>query len=196
MRTVRTESARASGHEVRAVRGLRVLLLLGASLLGACGYFGGRHTAPGAHPEAKAQAAPSDPNAKALAGMVAAVGPSRGQPPLELLFAIRKRPEVGVEDTVDYALVPRAPGLGTVRLVFGSVDGLQVTGQDPPAAAIKAVFGVPILGSVTVQPLKTGLFTLTAEMAVASSPTRVVVWPFSIPVIVGEGPAQTAASQP
>ena len=39
--------------------------------------------------------------------------------------------------------------------------------------------------------------TDTTPPAVAvESPTQSVVWPFSIPVIAGEGPAQTAANKP
>jgi hypothetical protein len=65
----------------------------------------------------------------------------------------------------------------------------------PALAAVKPATGVPIFGSVTVRPDKAGLFTLTATVAV-QSPTESVVWPFTIPVIAAEGPAQTAANQP
>jgi hypothetical protein len=167
-------------------------------LLGACGYFGSGsaqhlglpHRAP------KVQAAqPVDPAAQALAGMVEAVGPSGAQPPVELRFSIRNRPQVGQDDEVDYALIPQTGGLGTIRLGFGAIDGLQVVNHGPALAAIKPATGVPIFGSVTVRPLKAGLFTLTAAVAVETS-NGSVVWPFNIPVIAGEGPAQTAANQP
>jgi hypothetical protein len=168
-------------------------------LLAACGYFG-----PGAQhhlglPHKKASAAhaaqPIDPAAQALAGMVEAVGPSGAQPPIELRFSIRSRPQVGEDDEVDYALIPQVGGLGTIRLGFGSLDGLRVVSSGPALAAIKPATGVPIFGSVTVRPLKAGLFTLTAAVAVETS-NGSVVWPFNIPVIAGEGPAQTAANQP
>ena len=173
-------------------------LLAAGGLLAACGYFGGSHPAAGAHPppQAKTHAvAPVDPAAAALAGMVEAVGPSSAHPPIDLRFSIHDRPQVGVEDEVDYAIIPQVSGLDTFRLVFGALDGLQVVSHGPALAAIKPAAGVPILGSVTVRPLKAGLYTLTAAVAVESS-TQSVVWPFSIPVITGEGPAQTAASQP
>lgn len=197
MRTVRTHSARPRGQGVPVVAGLRALLVAGVSLLAACGYFGGSHPARPAHPPPprKVHAPPPDPAKKALAGMVAAVGPSHGKPPVDLEFAIVKRPAVGEEDEIDYALIPRAPGLGTVRLVFGSLNGLEVVSQGPPVAGLSPAPGVPIFGSVTVRPVKTGLYTLTAAVAVGSS-ARTVIWPFSIPVLVGEGPAQTAASEP
>jgi hypothetical protein len=136
-----------------------------------------------------------DPAVKALAGMVEAVGPSGAQAPIELRFSIRDRPQVGQEDEIDYALIPQAPGLTTLRLVFGALDGLKVVSHGPALAAIKPAPGVPIFGSVTVRPVKEGLFTLTAAVAV-ESPTQSVVWPFSIPIIAGEGPAQTAANKP
>ena len=167
-----------------------------AGLLAACGYFGGSQPAPVAHARPKTQAAPLDPAAKALAGMVEAVGPSGAQAPVELRFSIRNRPQVGQEDEIDYALIPQAPGLATIRLVFGSLNGLRVVSHGPALAAIKPATGVPIFGSVTVQPIKAGLFTLTAAVAVQTPSESVVVWPFTIPVIAGEGPAQTAVNQP
>ena len=174
-------------------------LVAAAGLLAGCGYFSGSHPGTGAHSAAKpkvhAPPPPSDPAAKALAGMVAAVAPSGAQAPIDLRFSIRDRPQVGQEDEIDYAVIPQNPGVETIRLVFGSVEGLQVVSHGPPLAAVKPAAGVPIFGSVTVRPVKAGLFTLTAAVAVDSA-TQSVVWPFSIPVIAGEGPAQTAADKP
>ncbi|HEY1890340.1 MAG TPA: hypothetical protein VGG63_08035 [Steroidobacteraceae bacterium] len=166
-------------------------------LLGACGYLsGGAHPMLASHAKPQPHASqPLDPTARALAGMVEAVGPSGAQPPIELRFSIRNRPQVGQDDEVDYALIPQVGGLDIVRLVFGALDGLQVTSQAPPLAGIKPAAGVPILGSVTVRPTRAGLFTLTAAVAVESA-NGSVVWPFSIPIIAGDGPAQTAANQP
>lgn len=174
---------------------LRAGLWAVAGLLAACGYFGGSQPAPAAHAQPKIHAAPEDPATKALAGMVEAVGPSGAQAPVDLRFSIRNRPQVGQEDEVDYALIPQTPGLETIRLVFGALNGLQVMSHGPALAAIKPVTGVPIFGSVTVRPIKPGLFTLTAAVAV-ETPSQTVVWPFTIPVIAGEGPAQTAANHP
>jgi hypothetical protein len=168
-----------------------------AVLLAACGYFGSSQPAPAARARPKAHvptAAPMDPAAKAIAGMVEAVGPSGAQAPIELRFSIRNRPQVGEEDEIDYALIPQTPGLGTIRLVFGALKGLQVVSHGPALAAIKPATGVPIFGSVTVRPVKAGLFTLTAAVAV-ETPSQSVVWPFTIPVIAGDGPAQTAAAR-
>jgi len=164
-------------------------------LMAACGYFGS-HVPGVAHSAPKTHApAPVDPAVKALAGMVEAVGPSGSQPPIELRFSIHDRPQVGQDDEIDYALIPQSGGLETVRIVFGSLNGLQVVSHGPDLAGIKPASGVPIFGSVTVRPVKAGLFTLTAAVAVQSS-TESDVWPFTIPVIAAEGPAQTAASQP
>lgn len=181
----------------RTISGLRWGGLWAAvCLTAACGYFSGSHPGPAVHSAPKIHAAlPVDPAAKAMAGMVEAVGPSGTQPPIELRFSIHDRPQVGQDDEVDYALIPQVPGLETVRVVFGSLNGLQVVSHGPALAAIKPASGVPILGSVTVRPVKAGLFTLTAAVAV-QSPGESVVWPFSIPVIAGEGPAQTAANHP
>lgn len=183
-------------REISAVRWGALVAVAG--LLAGCGYINGSHSGLGAHSaaQAKAQAPPPlDPTAKALAGMVEAVGPSGSQSPIDLRFSIRDRPQVGQEDEIDYAIIPQAQGLDTVRLVFGALDGLQVVSHGPALAAIKPASGVPIFGSVTVRPVRAGLFTLTATVAI-ESPTRWVMWPFSIPVIAGEGPAQTAANKP
>jgi hypothetical protein len=167
------------------------------ALLVGCGYFGSgaNHHFGLPHQKPKAQSVqPVDPVAQALAGMVEAVGPSGAQPPVELRFSIRQRPQVGQDDEIDYALVP-TEALDTIRVGFGSLEGLRVTDRGPALAAIKPITGVPIFGSITVRPLKAGLFTLTAAVAVETA-TGSVVWPFAIPVIAGEGPAQTAANQP
>lgn len=168
------------------------------ALLAGCGYFGSGSSHHFSLPHAKPKVQPVppvDPAAQALAGMVEAVGPSGTQPPVELRFSIRNRPQVGQDDEIDYALVPQSDGLDTIRVGFGSIEGLRVTNQGPALAAIKPTTGVPIFGSITVRPLKAGLFTLTAAVAVETS-TGSVVWPFTIPIIAGEGPAQTAANQP
>jgi hypothetical protein len=163
-----------------------------------CGYFGGSPAARVGHSMTSNTdaAAMADPAARAVAGMVEAVGPSGSQPPIELRFTLHDRPEVGRDDELDYALIPHVGGLDTIRVVFGALNGLQVVSHGPALAAIKPASGVPIFGSVTVRPVKAGLFTLTAAVAVESSSSDSVVWTFTIPVIAGEGPAQTAANQP
>jgi hypothetical protein len=169
---------------------------LAAVCLAACGYWGGSQPHLAGHARSKIHAPPPvDPVAKAMAGMVEAVGPSSGQSPVQLRFSIRERPQVGQDDEIDYALIPLAQGLDEIRLVFGALNGLEVVNRGPALAAIRPASGVPIFGSVTVRPVKAGLFTLTAAVAV-QSPTQAVVWPFTIPVIAGEGPAQTAAIRP
>lgn len=168
---------------------------LAAVCLAGCGYWGGSQPHLTKHAPPKTQAAPVDPATKALAGMVEAVGSSSAQAPIELRFSIRDRPQVGQEDEIDYALIPQAQGLDEIRLVFGALGGLEVVNHGPQLAAIKPASGVPIFGSVTVRPVRAGLFTLTAAVAV-QSPGQSVVWPFTIPIIAGEGPAQTAANRP
>ena len=169
---------------------------LAAVCLAGCGYWGGSQPPLPFHARPKAYAAPPvDPAVKALAGMVEAVGSSSAQAPVELRFSIRDRPQVGQEDEIDYALIPQAQGLDEIRLVFGALNGLEVVSHGPALAAIKPASGVPIFGSVTVRPVKAGLFVLTAAVGV-QSPNQSVVWPFTIPVIAGEGPAQTAATRP
>ncbi|MGH8302831.1 MAG: hypothetical protein ACRET5_15335, partial [Steroidobacteraceae bacterium] len=145
----------------RKIAALRWGSLWGAlSLMAACGYVGGSSPAHPFHrPPHPHASQPADPTAAALAGMVEAVGPSSSQAPVELRFSIRDRPQVGQDDEVDYALIPQAAGLETVRIAFGAINGLQVVSHGPALAAIKPATGVPIFGSVTVRPVKAGLFT-------------------------------------
>lgn len=165
-------------------------------LLAACGYLGGSHPAhPGPSGPRSGVPQPMDPDAQALAAMVDAVGPSTAHAPVDLRFSIRRRPRIGEDDEIDYALLPRVPGLQKIRIDFASFNGLQVVSHGPDLAAIKPASDQPIFGSVTVRPTKEGLFTLTAAVAV-ETPTESVVWPFSIPIIADEGPAQTAANHP
>jgi hypothetical protein len=176
---------------------LPTTLLAAACLsVGACGYFGGSSSAKSAHPMANAQAPqPLDPTARALQAMVDAVGPSEAEMPVELKFSIRNRPEVGQDDEIDYALVPESQGIDTMHVVFGAPGGLEVTEHGPKLAAIKPASGVPIFGSVTIRPVETGLFTLTAAVGL-QSPSQSVSLTFRIPVIVAEGPTQAAANRP
>lgn len=172
-------------------------LLAVAAVLAACGYFGGSQpTTRAAHSATRAHAQAMDPAARALAGMVEAVGGSGSQAPVELRFSIHDRPQVGQDDEVDYALIPQVAGLEAIHIAFTGLNGLTVVNRGPLLAAIKPAIGAPIFGSVTVRPVKAGLFTLTAEVQVQSPSGDAVDWPFTIPVIAGEGPAQTAANQP
>jgi hypothetical protein len=181
-----------------AVAVLRGGLLASVCLwVAGCGYFGGSPAAHVSHSPPRAHApVATDPAAQALAGMVEAVGPSGSQPPIELRFTIHDRPEIGRDDEVDYAVIPQVGGLDTIRVAFGALIGLQVVSHGPALVAIKPASGVPIFGSVTVRPVQAGLFTLKAAVAVESSGSDSVVWTFTIPVIAGEGPAQTAANHP
>ncbi len=160
-------------------------------LLAGCGYFGGSQSPLRHHLRPKMHAPPpGDPVAKAVAAMVEAVGPSGSQAPIEVRFSIHDRPQVGKDDEVDYALIPQVGGLETIGVVFASLNGLQVVSHGPVLAAIKPASGVPILGSVIIRPVKTGLFTLTATVSVQSS-SESDIWPFTIPVIAG-GEVQSA----
>ena len=162
-------------------------------LLAACGYFGGSQAGRSSAQSSPTTQAPQplDPAARAVAGMVEAVGPVSGQSPVDLKFSIRDRPQIGQDDEIDYALIPRIAGIETVRVAFGALAGLKVVSRGPTLAAIKPAIGVPILGSVTVRPVKAGLFNLTAAVGV-QSPSESVVWPFRIPVIAAEGETLSA----
>jgi hypothetical protein len=195
MRMIRTISARSGRRRGVAGRAARGGFLAALSLgLGACG-FGGSHAAapvpavPKSHPLPKA-----DPAAKALAGMVDAVGPSRSHPPVDLKFAIRDRPAVGQDDVIDIALIAQRAGVQSLHVAFVSNSGLKLV-TDGALRADKPLPGAPVFGSVTVRPPAAGLYTLTATVTV-QSPDQTLVWPFSIPLIAGQGSTPTAANPP
>jgi hypothetical protein len=196
MRTTRTNSGPRGGR-FRGVGGLaRGLPVAVSSLLAGCGFGGSHHKAAVAHAPPKAQAAPQDsPADAALAGMVDAVGPSRNDAPVNLKFRISQKPVVGEDDQIQFAVLPQAHGLKSVRVAFGALEGLKVVSEGPALGAIKPESGVPIFGSMIVRPVKAGLFTLTAAVAVESA-SQSVMWNFSIPVIAGQGAPRTAADAP
>jgi hypothetical protein len=152
-------------------------------VLAGCGYFRGHPQGPSA---ASAPARPGMSRAAetAVAGMIDAVGPPTGGEPVRLKFEIRSRPEVGQPDEIDYALIPVNPGIDSLRALFGARDGLDVLGAEAHRQLPKPATGEPIFGSITVKPLSAGIFTVTAAVGV-SMDGQTVVWPFSIPVIVG-----------
>ena len=162
--------------------------------LAGCGYFNGHAKAPSAGAAAPASPAVSQAAQKALAGMIDAVGPGTGRAPVTLKFEIRSRPEVGQQEVIDYALIPLDAGIDSLRVLFGARTGLDVLGaganRQLPAPAPRE----PIFGSITIRPLGTGIFTVTAAVGVSMG-GQTVVWPFSIPVIVG-APAPGATASP
>jgi len=178
----------------RGISDLRWGAAVLAAGLVACGSRGPQHPAVGQG--ASAATAPRASAAeRATAGMVYAVATSRSLAPVSLKFALRQRPQVGQTDEVDYALIPKVPGIDTLRVDFGSGEGLAVVSQGPSLAGVRPAVGTPILGSVTVRPTKEGLFTLTVAVGVGS-PNGSVVWSFAIPVIAAAGPAQAVANGP
>ena len=196
MRTTRINSVPRGGVSRGVGRLARGLPAAAASLLAGCGFGGSHHPAAAAHAPPRAHAGPrQNPADEALAGMVDAVGPSRSDSPVNLKFSIRDKPVVGQDDEIKFAVVPQAHGLQSVRVAFGALEGLTVVSRGPAINAVKPASGVPIFGSVIVKPVKAGLFTLTAAVAV-ESPSQSVMWNFNIPVIAGQGAPQTAAGHP
>ncbi len=196
MRTSRIISVPRGGVS-RGVRPLaRGLPAAAACLLAGCGFGGAKHPGAAAHAPPKVQAVHEEsPAEKALAAMVDAVGPSRSDAPVNLKFSIRDKPVVDQDDEIKFAVIPQAHGLTSVRVGFGALEGLTVVSHGPAINAVKPASGVPIFGSVIVRPVKAGLFTLTAAVAVESA-GQSVMWNFNIPVIAGQGAPQTAAGHP
>ena len=177
--TMRTRTAHSVLH-----CGLGLALALA---LAGCGYLGG-HPATTGHSGAPFASGPAD---KALAGMIDAVGPAGARAPVTLKFEILSRPQVGNLDRIKFALIPEVSGINDLRIVFGARDGIEVvsggaTREFPMPAAAQ-----PILGSITVRPLESGIFTVSAVVGV-QSPSQSVAWPFSIPLIAEEGPEPSA----
>jgi len=106
--------------------------------------------------------------------MVAAVSPGGSGPPIELRFALTQRPMVGEPVDVRIELLPVAP-LERLFVRFHGGEDLKVAsgGESPQIAS--PVTGVPISHTVSVVPLRVGIFNLTPPAAPHSStpsPTR------------------------
>lgn len=117
--------------------------------------------------------------------MVAAVSPGGSGPPIELRFALTQRPMVGEPVDVRIELLPVAP-LERLFVRFHGGEDLKVAsgGESPQIAS--PVTGVPISHTVSVVPLRDGIFNLTATV-VADSSTLSLTRTYSIPLIAGEG---------
>jgi hypothetical protein len=166
-------------------------LFVALAALSSCGKA--EHTArAGAHATRPAVKKGSDARALELADMVSAVSAGKTSVEIDLKFALRERPLVGVPVDIDVALVP-GRDFDQVYATFSASDGLEVMkgGRMPQIEHPEP--RAPISHTVTIVPQRDGIFFVSATV-LADSPTNSVSHLFSIPVIAGAGISAPVAS--
>jgi hypothetical protein len=123
--------------------------------------------------------------------MVAAVSTTRSAGVVELKFAVAKRPKVGEPVEIEFALVPSI-ALERLFARFQVGEGLQLVSGEETEHLENAPGGVPVGHKVTVLPKADGIFSITA-VVLADSDTESISRTFTIPLIAGQGLAESAA---
>ncbi len=148
---------------------------------------------PSAHGKKKLHvAAPTDPSARSPTDMVAAVSVAKSGPPVSLKFELREPPQVGQPLDLDLVILADAPAISRIYAKFNSGEGLDLLDGGQLEQVDKPAAGAVIRHVVRVLPKQNGIFTVSATVSVDlgnDSLTRV----YSIPVIVGDGLAESPA---
>lgn len=163
-----------------------MLSALAAALTLACS------RAPDQPTAAPAAAAPAQRPARMGAvgdDFVTAVSAGRPGAPIELKFALRKRPEVGEPLEIHFAVVPVVP-LDRVIASFQAGDGLELRAGNQMPRLERPLAGEPVSHVVTIVPKRDGIFHLTAVI-LAESATSSIARTFTIPIIAGAGIAES-----
>jgi hypothetical protein len=124
--------------------------------------------------------------------MVAAVSAGKGGPPVELKFELRGAPQAGQQLDIDIAILPDAPAINRLYGRFQAGDGIDMVEGADLAAVDKPAQGTVIRHVLHVLPKQDGIFTLSAAVSVELADDS-VTRTFTIPVIVGEGLADSNA---
>jgi hypothetical protein len=181
---------------MRTIRLSQIKLVVAIALLAGLSACGGSSNQPAdaTHSTAKKSEpghhGPANPAERSLADMVTAVSAGKGGPPVELKFELRDAPKAGQALEVDMAILTDAAAINRVYAQFSGGDGIDlVEGSNLPAIE-KPAQGQVIRHLVQVLPQKDGIYTLNAAVTLDladGSVTRT----FTIPVIVGEGLAES-----
>ena len=140
---------------------------------------------------AKPAAAPrnAQPGDVVSPDMVSAVGGARiGPASVQVKFELRERPDVAQPLDIDLVILPASSSLDRLYGRVEVADGLQLTEGAQIAPTDRPAQGAPIRHSIRVLPTRDGIFTVNAVVSVDSAGQS---WSqtFSIPIIVGAGPA-------
>ncbi|MFO7277494.1 MAG: hypothetical protein DIU56_010700 [Pseudomonadota bacterium] len=127
------------------------------------------------------------------ADMVRAVGGGASSGPVELLFDLKSRPEVGEPVDIELALTPTTE-LTRVEATFRAGEGLELrSGAEMPVLE-RPEPGVPVSHVLTIVPRRDGIFSVMAIVHADSSDAARTVT-FSIPIIAGAGITDAVAQQ-
>ena len=140
---------------------------------------------------AKPAAAPrkAQPGDVLSPNMVSAVGGARiGPASVQVKFELRERPDVAQPLDIDLVILPASSSLDRLYGRVEVADGLQLTEGAQIAPTDRPAQDAPIRHSIRVLPTRDGIFTVNAVVSVDSAGQS---WSqtFSIPIIVGAGPA-------
>src|SRR5204863_73935 len=140
---------------------------------------------------AKPAAAPrkAQPGDVLSPNMVSAVGGARiGPASVQVKFELRERPDVAQPLDIELVILPASSSLDRLYGRVEVADGLQLTEGAQIAPTDRPAQDAPIRHSIRVLPTRDGIFTVNAVVSVDSAGQS---WSqtFSIPIIVGAGPA-------
>lgn len=185
-----------------------VAAVLIAALLGGCGSSHDETPAGRAATRAKKPLSHKDAMARSLVGAVTSTKPGSSPIPVQVKFALLRRPDVAQPVDIDLSILPTASNLDRI---FGKVEGeegLELVGSGELEPAEKPVENTPIERTVQVLPKKNGIYLLTAVVSVDLG-GQISTQTYSIPVIAGSGfpdlptkpaaggaPATTASASP
>lgn len=174
-------------------RSLMLAVVLGLTLGGAgCGSR--TDSAAAAKPITPVVKKPLSPLDQLSPNLVTAVVTGKaGAGLLQLKFELAAPPALGEPVDMDVVIVPTADNLDEISGTIQGEDGLDVIAGNTIAPVEKPTYGNPVHHALKVVAKRDGLYTLTANMSVATG-GQVVNPVFAIPVIGGSGSSEGAAA--
>ena len=112
---------------------------------------------------------------------------------LQLRFELAAPPALGEPVDMDLVIVPTADNLDEISGTIQGEEGLDVIAGNTIAPVEKPTYGNPVHHALKVVAKRDGLYTLTANMSVATG-GQVVTPVFAMPVIGGSGSSEGAAA--
>lgn len=111
--------------------------------------------------------------------------------PVDLLFELKARPEVGEPVDIELALTPTID-LQRVIASFRAGEGLELRAGAEMPVLEKPETGVPVSHVLTIVPRRDGIFSVTAVVQADSSESSRTLT-YTIPIIAGAGIAEPVA---
>jgi predicted small secreted protein len=180
----------------KSMRGLAVAVVLASALVAACGGGGEAASEAGKAGQVKsadssgksaagaaATVKPSDP---AQGNMAAAVADSKTMAPIDLMYDIPTKPEVGQSFTVELAVKPRLPS-DALDVEIGDSPGIVIEGERA-SRFVDVEAGTPYKFTFSARGDAEGLYYI-AVITKLSTQVESEGRAFSVPVVIGTPPA-------